>query len=165
MADLSEINVATVDGRSVSLREVLGMLKADGNLHFLFDAVGSILVAEAAAKEGLSVSDEAVNDPTDGHRTSGPIRRVAIDRSAPSIEVRRLQGGRFEVVLSDEASHVRRLTLLQDDRPAARIRSADGVCDSRRERFEFALPQAAATWKVRGEDLAGNSVEAELPGE
>jgi hypothetical protein len=113
----------------------------------------------------LSVSDEAVNDPTDGHRTSGPIRRVAIDRSAPSIEVRRLQGGRFEVVLSDEASHVRRLTLLQDDRPAARIRSADGVCDSRRERFEFALPQAAATWKVRGEDLAGNSVEAELPGE
>jgi hypothetical protein len=111
----------------------------------------------------LSVSDQAANDPTEGHRVSGPIRRVAVDRSAPSIEVRRLQGGRFEVVLSDEASPVRRLTLLQDDRPAARVRSADGVCDSRRERFEFALPRDGVTWTVRGEDLAGNSVEAELP--
>ncbi len=111
----------------------------------------------------LSVSDQAANDPTEGHRASGPIRRVAVDRSALSIEVRRLQDGRFEVVLSDEASRVGRLTLLQDDRAVARVRSADGVCDSRRERFEFALPQAEATWRVRGEDLAGNSVEAELP--
>ena len=111
----------------------------------------------------LSVSDQAANHPTEGHRANGPVRRVTVDRSAPSIEVRRLQDGRFEVVLSDEASHVGRLTLLQGNRPAARIRSVDGVCDSRRERFEFALPQVGATWKVRGEDLAGNSVEADLP--
>lgn|GEM_PF-2643467 len=112
----------------------------------------------------LTVSDQAANDPTEGHRTTGPVHRIAVDRSAPSIEVRRLQNGRFEVVLSDEATPVGRLTLLRDDRPAARVRSVDGVCDSRRERFEFALPNVQATWKVRGADLAGNSVEAELPG-
>ena len=71
MADLSEINVATVDGRSVSLREVLGMLKADGNFHFLLDAVGSILVAEAAANEGLSVSDEELQQAADNFRQPG----------------------------------------------------------------------------------------------
>ena len=45
----------------------------------------------------LAVSDQAANDPTEGHRAIGPIRRVAVDRSAPSIEVRRLRNGRFEV--------------------------------------------------------------------
>jgi len=110
----------------------------------------------------LSVHDHASNDPAEGRRASGPIRRVTVDRSAPTIEARRLQDGRFEVVLSDEASRVTRLTLLRDDRPIARVRSADGVCDSRRERFEVALPATGGNWKVRGEDLAGNSVEAEL---
>ena len=78
MADLSEINVATVDGRSVSLREVLGMLKADGNLHFLFDAVGSILVAEAAAKEGLSVSDEELQQAADNFRQQRGLQAAEV---------------------------------------------------------------------------------------
>ena len=113
----------------------------------------------------LSVSDQADNHPSAGRRASGPVRRIVVDRSEPSIEVRRLQDGRFEVVLSDDASPVRRLTLLKDGRSAARIRSTDGVCDSRRERFEFAVPATGENWKVRGEDLAGNSVETELPTE
>ncbi len=112
----------------------------------------------------LTVTDQAANDPAEGLRASGPLRRVTVDRTPPSIEVRSLQGGRVEVVVSDEASRVGRLTLLQGDRPAARVRSVDGVCDSRRERFEFERPQGTA-WRVRGEDLAGNSVEAELPAE
>jgi hypothetical protein len=113
----------------------------------------------------LSVSDQANNHPTAGLSARGPVRRIVVDRSPPSIEVRRLPDGRFEVVLSDDASPVRRLTLLRDGRSAARIRSTDGVCDSRRERFEFAAPASGPVWKIRGEDLAGNSVETELAAE
>lgn len=113
----------------------------------------------------LSVGDDAANDDAEAGWARAPVRQVAVDRTPPTLEARRLAGGRVEVVVTDEATHVGRLTLLRDGRPVARPRSADGVCDSRRERFEFDAPAGAGIWKVRGVDLAGNTAEAVLPAE
>ena len=120
-------------------------------------------LAEGLYDVRLVADDGPANDPAEGRRAYGRLRRIAIDRTVPAVDVRRLADGRYEAVVADEASRVTRLKLLRDGRQAASIRAADGVCDSRRERFEFAVPAGTARWTVRGSDLAGNETVAELP--
>ena len=68
----------------------------------------------------------------------------------------------FEVHLTDAHSPIRRLEVVEADRTRFTARSADGVCDSRRESFRFRLPQDGGPWSVRGTDDGGNSAVAEL---
>jgi hypothetical protein len=123
----------------------------------------TVALPEGLYETRLTVNDRASNDPTEAHRVEGPVRRVQVDRTAPAIDVRELADGRVEIVITDEATRVQRVRLLQDDKLAGRLRASDGVCDSRRERFEFTVPAGAAAWKVRAEDQAGNTTEADLP--
>jgi len=110
----------------------------------------------------LAVNDRASNDPTEALSVHGPVRRVQVDRTPPAIELRRLPDGRTEIVATDEATRIQRVTLLRDGHLDARLRATDGVCDSRRERFEFTVTDDTVAWSVRAADQAGNTAEADL---
>ena len=68
MTGLNDITAATVNERNVSLGEVFQVLKADGKLQFLQDALRSIVISDAAQKAGLSVSDEELQTAADNFR-------------------------------------------------------------------------------------------------
>ena len=68
MANLNDVEVASLNGRSVSLGEVLKILKADGRLDFLQDALTRIIIADAARDAGHSVSDAELQEAADAFR-------------------------------------------------------------------------------------------------
>lgn len=108
-------------------------------------------------------SDRAVNDPAEGREDVVTLALpVTVDRTAPELRVRALEGRQFEVTLTDSLSAVRGLELLRDGVPLHAPRPIDGLCDSRQESFRFDLPVEEGGWAVRGADAAGNSAEQAL---
>ena len=65
MADLEGIVALRLDGEDVSLAAVLKTLKISGNLGFFNDAVTELLVERGAKAEGLSVTDEELQEAAD----------------------------------------------------------------------------------------------------
>ena len=65
MTRLGEIPAITAGGETVTLEEALQMLRADGRMKFLKDIVWNTVVRQAAAKEGVSVSDEELQQAAD----------------------------------------------------------------------------------------------------
>lgn len=65
MTDFTAVAALTINDRTVSLYDLLHGLKVKGSLGFLEEAVTDHLLAEAAAREGIKISDgelqEAVN--------------------------------------------------------------------------------------------------------
>src|SRR2546423_8203721 len=71
MSDFNAVVVATIDGSALSLREFLRALMAQGDLQPLIkEAVEGILIATAAKREGLSVSEDELQQAADDYRRS-----------------------------------------------------------------------------------------------
>ena len=68
VSELSGITAATVNGKEVSLADVLQVLKADGKLQFLQEALRSLVITDAAQDAGLGVSDEELQAAADRFR-------------------------------------------------------------------------------------------------
>ncbi len=68
MAELSEIAAAKIDGQDVSLEGILRTLKISGNTGFIEDAIADLLVSRATNAEGITVSDEELQQAADEHR-------------------------------------------------------------------------------------------------
>ena len=68
MAELSEITAARIDGEDVSLEGILRTLKFSGNAGFIEDAIADLLGSRAANAEGITVSDEELQQAADEYR-------------------------------------------------------------------------------------------------
>ena len=62
MADLKSIIAATVNGKDVSLHDIFYSMKINNNMRFLRDAMNEVLIAQAVEKEGITVSDEELQE-------------------------------------------------------------------------------------------------------
>jgi sugar lactone lactonase YvrE len=111
-------------------------------------------------------SDQGANHPDEGLRQlAGGAARIVVDRTAPSVETEALPGGVVRVEVQDDRSGVRRLELVRDGRVHFSARPEDGVCDSRRERFELEASDVEGEgWTLRAFDAAGNRAEQPLRG-
>ncbi len=111
-------------------------------------------------------SDHEANSRGEGREfVTEPSLVIAIDRTSPEVEARRLPDGRVEVVVTDHLSPLGRLEVAEADRALFTVRPDDGVCDSRHETFRLSLEEAGdgATRKLRAVDSAGNATTREVP--
>ncbi len=121
-------------------------------------------VAEGIYEIRVVTSDQPNNAPGEGlERPSAGSMTFNVDRTPPSMEVRRVDAATIEVVMRDAHSDIRRLEILDGERVRFTPRPVDGVCDSPDEVFRFAAPPEAG-WTVRGADAAQNAVERPLEG-
>ncbi len=68
MAELSEFAAVKIDGKEVSLEEVLRTLKISRNTGFINDAVADLLVRRVASAEGITVNDDELQQAADESR-------------------------------------------------------------------------------------------------
>ncbi len=121
-------------------------------------------LAEGVYEVRVVTSDQPGNAPGEGRvRPSEGVMTHHVDRTPPSMEVRRVDAATVEVVLRDAHTDIRRLEILEGDRVRFTPRPVDGVCDSPEEVFRFAAP-AGSRWTVRGADAAQNTVERPIEG-
>jgi len=121
-------------------------------------------LAQGPYEVRLVVSDQPANPPGEGRQVPRePAIVLAVDYTPPEVELRPLDDGQLEIVVSDAYTDIRRLELLRGDRRQASLRPVDGICDSRREVFRIDAPDDGAEWSVRGVDSAGNETTSVLP--
>lgn len=77
MSNLDDVVAATVKGREISLGDLLRVLKAEGSLQFLGQAVSAILIDEGAKDLGLEATDEELQDAADGFRRKRGLHSAA----------------------------------------------------------------------------------------
>jgi putative peptide maturation system protein len=78
VSDLSAVVVATIDGSALSLREFLRALMAKGELQPLIEeAIQTALIATAAKREGLTVSEGELQRAADDYRRSLGLHKAA----------------------------------------------------------------------------------------
>lgn len=106
-------------------------------------------------------SDRGANAPDEGFEILHErTLRVAVDHRPPSIEFTR-SGGGFTVEVRDDGSPLQRVQLVVGERTLYTLRPADGVVDSRQERFELPADRLpAADWSLRAIDAAGNRADS-----
>ena len=68
MQSLSELIALEVNGEAVGLAEVLRLAKFSGNLKFLQDSIDAALVRQAAARQGVEVSGDELQQAADEFR-------------------------------------------------------------------------------------------------
>jgi hypothetical protein len=111
----------------------------------------------------VEVSDK-VSNPVQPRSAVATVELVTVDNDAPSIWVDTVeaQDGLLYVsgVAADDASRVAEVCYLYEDRWYA-ARPADGMYDSRHERFEFTipLPRRKTNITVRAEDAGGTEAK------
>jgi hypothetical protein len=121
-------------------------------------------VAEGRYEIRAVASDQAANDPDEGHEVDvSPTLELAVDRSPPRLSIQPQGPGAFDVRVEDTLSPVRRLEVLAGGATRFSLRPVDGVCDSGDETFRVVVPADGVGWSVRGADAAGNAVEEPLP--
>jgi putative peptide maturation system protein len=77
MSDLKTIPAATVNGRTLSLHDVLYSFKLNGQLSQLVrQAVTEQLIAEAAPREGVSVTPDELQKAADGFRIGNGLNKA-----------------------------------------------------------------------------------------
>lgn len=119
---------------------------------------------EEGAYEIRAVASDAPSNPRGAEkedRTSLP-GLVVVDRTAPSLGATR-KGDEVEVRVEDARSPVVRLEVLDGERVLFAPACLDGVCDSPKETFRFALPGPPGGRTLRAHDAAGNVAEAPAP--
>lgn len=123
-------------------------------------------VPEGTYQIRVVASDQASNPEGAGGETvlawASPI---IIDRTPPELAARRVAGGGVEITVSDAASPVVRLEVMEGGRILFAPRPSDGVADSGRESFRLSASEAGAAGErtLRAVDAAGNVVEAPVP--
>ena len=112
--------------------------------------------------------DRASNSPDEGKEKASDLSLfVTVDRTAPVLEARRIEGGAVEIKATDALSPVNRVEAMRDGKAVFKARPADGVSDSREEIFR--IPAAAlgsgaeAVSTIRVLDDAGNVAEKPVP--
>lgn len=103
MTDLAAVTALTINGRSLSLHDVLHGLKVAGSQGFLEQAVNDHLLAEAAIEENIDVSDEELQDAVNRFRQRAGLNsadatavwlkqnRLTVDDLANRLEQRLIQ--------------------------------------------------------------------------
>lgn len=76
MAGLNDYVALEVNGKQVGLASVLRQAKFTGRLQFLHDAVDAALIRQAAAQQGLEVSDEELQQAADDFRMEHSLHDV-----------------------------------------------------------------------------------------
>ena len=103
---------------------------------------------EPANGSGTAASDELISDP------------FVIDRSRPTIETLRAEGGRVTGVAKDRGSYIHDVAYSIDGGKFRAASASDGLFDSSTERFELKLPEGLepGTHRVviRARDARGN---------
>ncbi len=77
MKDASEIAGMLLSGDDGSIREILRVLVVDGNVGYIDDAIRSIVINQAAEKEGVSVSKQELQRTVETYRRSLGLHRAA----------------------------------------------------------------------------------------
>ncbi len=118
---------------------------ADGRFFFRVVASDRLANSPSTAREAELVSQPVLIDQTPPHVTLGAPRTVGSD-----IEI--------EVTATDSASPIRRAEYSLNGSAWRILEAADGICDSREERFIVRLPAAPGerSLVVRAFDSAGN---------
>ncbi len=76
MADLKNITALSINGKSISLHELLYYLKIDGKIDLLLeDTINDLLISQAAEREGVTVSDEELQDALDTFRQGASLQK------------------------------------------------------------------------------------------
>lgn len=136
------------------------LLKADLSENTLLQ--DAEVFADARYLFRIVASDRAANSPSSARDSDLVSQPVLIDQTPPHVVLRAPRttatGVEIEVDANDEASALRRAEFSLNGGPWQLIDPADGIADSRAERFTIALPAAAAerTVVVRVFDSAGN---------
>ena len=65
MADLKDITAVSIKSKDVSLHEILYYLKIDDKMDFLWDTIADILISQAGEREGITTSDEELQNALD----------------------------------------------------------------------------------------------------
>lgn len=112
------------------------------------------------------LSDRASNPPGEGFELPHDrTLELTVDRTPPEIELERSASG-WTATVTDGGSDLREVHVLADDELVHSLRAVDGVTDTRRERYVFALDRAlrpgAERWTLRAVDAAGNRVDVAL---
>lgn len=68
MSDLAKVAAATVNGETISMKQLLHTLKVQGKMGFVDDALRAILISQAAKREGVTASDEELQEAADEYR-------------------------------------------------------------------------------------------------
>ncbi len=68
MTDLANVVAATVNGETISIKQLLHTLKVQGKMGFVDDALRAVLISQAAKREGVTVSDEELQEAADEYR-------------------------------------------------------------------------------------------------
>jgi hypothetical protein len=111
-------------------------------------------------------SDQPANPPAEGLAAVLDLgATVRVDRTPPVIDAKRDTSGALEVTVTDTASTILKLEVLEGGRTLFSPRSSDGVCDGPRETFRLSAAelQAAGAKALRATDIAGNAAEIEVP--
>jgi hypothetical protein len=127
----------------------------------------------AALAEGIYevravASDRAANFPDEGKERAAPTTlQVAVDRTPPALEVRRIKGDVIEASAVDALSPINRLEAMRDGKVVFQARPVDGIADAREEVFRIAAADlgsgAGAVETLRVLDDAGNVAEKPIP--
>ena len=116
----------------------------------------------------IVASDRAANSPAAAYESDLVSQPVLIDQTPPHVRLRAPRrtatGIEIDVDASDEASALRRAEYSLNGAPWRLVDPADGIADSRTERFTIALPAKAGEQSVvvRVFDSAGNPGLARL---
>jgi hypothetical protein len=102
---LNQIVAATVDGQDISLHEILHSMKINGGLAGLTDAVNGILVARAAAREGITVTTEELQSAADRFRQTRGLHKASETEAwlkQNSMTVEELEAGLEHTITTDK---------------------------------------------------------------
>ncbi len=127
----------------------------------------------AAVPEGFYevravAGDAEANYPGEGRETvAEAVLRIAVDRTPPTLDVRRTGDAGLEIKASDATSGVSRLEALREGHVLFQARPDSGVCDSREEVFHLSALEigsgTGAVQTLRAVDAAGNVSETPVP--
>ena len=73
MVNFSECVAIEVNGEEVSLYDVLSSAKLNGSLQLISDAIDAAIVRQGAAKKGIEVSDDELQQAADEFRTANEL--------------------------------------------------------------------------------------------
>ena len=77
MIDLKGIIAATINDRNVSLHDIFYSMKINNNMGFWEEIIDEVLIEQAVEREGITVSDEELQEAVDNFRQAAGLQRAS----------------------------------------------------------------------------------------
>jgi len=129
MPTLKSITVGSVNGRDVSLNDVLYSLKISNSLGALTDAIREVVMLDAIRRDGISVTDDELQAAADELRADMGLHR-AVDMKAWLQEV--------DLTVDDFEEHIRRRVSTRKLKDAVSHGKIEGYFSKHRPQFDSA---------------------------